>query len=98
MRFLGTRILRNNPSQLWDALDHGETIVLTADGKPRGIILATSEGEFEQSIEIVRRVQYQLALERAWASARASGAERITDAEMEKEIAAARRTRARRAS
>lgn len=98
MKFVGTRVLRNNPSQLWSALEEGETVVLTVDGKPRGIILPTSEGVFEQSIEIVRRVRYQLALERAWAAARASGAEQINDAAIEKEITAARRARARRAS
>jgi PHD/YefM family antitoxin component YafN of YafNO toxin-antitoxin module len=98
MRFFGMRILRNNPGELWSALDEGETVVLTADGKPRGIILGTSEGEFEQTMEALRRVRFQLALERTWAAARASGAEQITDADLEEEIAATRRGRARRTS
>ena len=92
------RILRNNPGELWSALDKGETVVLTADGKPRGIILGTSEDEFEQTMEVLRRVRFQLALERTWAAARASGAEQITEAEIEKEIAATRRARTRRSS
>ena len=100
MRFFGMRILRNNPGQLWSTLDQGETVVLTADGKPRGIILRTSEEEFEQTMEVVRRVQspVQVALKRTWAAARASGSEQITDDEIEKEIDATRRARARRAS
>jgi antitoxin (DNA-binding transcriptional repressor) of toxin-antitoxin stability system len=98
MRFFGVRVLRNTPGELWSALDEGETVVLTTDGKPRGIILPTSEADFEQTIEVLRRLRFQLALERGWAAARASGSEQITDAEIEKEIAAARRKRARRAS
>lgn len=93
MRFFGMRVMRNNPGELWSALDAGETVVLTADGKPRGIMVATSEAEFEQTMEVLRRVRFQLALERAWAAARASGAEQITDAEIDKEIAAVRRAR-----
>jgi hypothetical protein len=98
MRFFGMRVLRNNPGEFWSALDEGETVVLTAGGKPRGIMLATSEAEFEQTLELLRRLRYQIALERAWAAARAGGAEQITEAEIEKEITAVRRTRARRAS
>lgn len=96
MRFFGTRILRNNPGEFWAALDEGETVVLTADGKPRGIILPTSEAEFEQAIDVLRRVRYQVALERAWAAARESGADQISEAEIEEEIAAVRRARTRR--
>ncbi|HUF49685.1 MAG TPA: hypothetical protein VMN60_02555 [Longimicrobiales bacterium] len=98
MRFFGIRVLRNTPGELWAALDEAETVVLTADGKPRGIILATSEADFEDTLEVLRRVRFQLALERAWAAARESGAEQISDTEIEKEIAAVRRARARRAS
>ncbi|MQA89400.1 MAG: hypothetical protein GEU90_04075 [Gemmatimonas sp.] len=98
MRFFGTRILRNNPGEFWAALEEGETVVLTAEGKPRGIILPTSEGEFEQVMDVLRRVRYQLALERAWAAARESGADRISDEEIEEEIAAVRRARTRRVS
>lgn len=98
MRFFGTRVLRNNPGEFWAALDEGDTVVLTADGKPRGIILPTSEADFEKVIDVLRRVRYQMALEQAWAAARESGADRISDSEIEKEIAAVRRTRARRAS
>ncbi len=97
MRFFGTRVLRNNPGALWAALDSGDTVVLTAEGKPRGLILATSEDDFEQVLDVLRRLRLQLATERAWAAARASGADQLTDTDIEKEIAAARRAR-RRAS
>jgi hypothetical protein len=72
--------------------------VLTSDGKPRAIILPTSEADFEQSLEVLRRVRFQLALERAWAAASATGADQITEADIEKEIASVRGRRARRAS
>jgi antitoxin (DNA-binding transcriptional repressor) of toxin-antitoxin stability system len=98
MRFFGMRVLRNTPGELWSALDEGETVVLTADGKPRGIILPASEADFEQTIEVLRRLRFQLALERGWAAARAGGAEQIPDGEIEKEISGVRRRRARRAS
>jgi len=98
MRFLGIRVLRNTPGELWSALDEGETVVLTADGKPRGIILSTSETDFEDTLETLRRVRFQLALDRTWAAAREKGAEQISDAEIQREIAAVRRARARRAS
>src|SRR5688500_1399600 len=98
MRIFAIRVLRNNPGELWSALEEGETVVLTREGKPGGIILPTSEGEFEQTLEVLRRVQFQFALKGAWSAARASGAEQVTDAEIDKEIAAVRRKRRRRAS
>jgi len=98
MRFFGMRILRNTPGELWSALDEGETVVLTVDGKPRGIILGTSEEDFEETLEVLRRVRLRLALERAWAEARESGADQISDADIEREIAAVRHARTRRAS
>ena len=98
MRFFGIRVLRNTPGELWSALDEGETVVLTADGKPRGIIVATSEEEFEETLEVLRRVRFQRALERAWESARESGAEQTLEDDVDREIAAVHRKRARRAS
>lgn len=90
--------LRNTPGELWSALDEGEMVVLMADGKPRGIIVATSEEDFEETLEVLRRVRFQRALEGAWESARESGAEQISDDDLEREIAVLRRKRARRAS
>lgn len=74
MKFLSTRDLRNRPGYVRD-LARKEDLVLTANGKPFGILLGVNEDDFEETLRVIRQAK---AL-RAVAQIRKQAAERGLD-------------------
>ena len=53
MKFVTIRELRNRPGRIWDEL-RGDDLVLTADGKPVGILVGVEEEDLEASLGALR--------------------------------------------
>ena len=56
MKFLSTRDLRNRPGYVRD-LARKEDLVLTANGKPFGILLGVNEDDFEETLKVIGQVK-----------------------------------------
>jgi antitoxin (DNA-binding transcriptional repressor) of toxin-antitoxin stability system len=92
MKFLSTRDLRNRPGYVRD-LAQKDDLVLTANGKPIAILVGVGEDEFEEAARAIRRAKAQLALSRMRRQAATRGTDRLSSAEIDAEIRAARAKR-----
>jgi hypothetical protein len=94
MKFVSVRELRNSPGKVWKRLENDD-LVVTANGKPVGLLLEVDEGSFERTLAAVRRARGLLALSEIRARAAAAGSARLPAGAIAREIAAVRRQRAR---
>ena len=72
MKFISVRELRNRPGVVWEELQ-GEDLVLTANGKPVGILLGVANEDIEDTIESVRRARALQAVSKMRRRAAATG-------------------------
>jgi hypothetical protein len=92
VRFVSVRELRNSPGKVWKRLE-SDDLVVTANGKPVGLLLEVDEESFEETLLAVRRARGLIALGEIRAAATASGAAKLSRLEIDREIRAARRRR-----
>ena len=90
MRFLSVRELRNEPGKVWRELEQ-EDLVVTANGRPVGILVSVKEGDLEQTLLALRRARAAVAVSRMRRRAGERGVERFSAAEIDREIRAVRR-------
>jgi len=93
MKILSFRELRNTPGAFWRKLRRERTLAVTANGVPKAVVIDVAGGDLEEALMIAERVQAQLALSRIRAKSREVGTDRLSPAEIEAEISAARRAR-----
>ena len=91
MKLLTIRELRNNPGKVWRELRR-EDLVLTANGKPIGILVGVEE-DLEEALATVRRLRAALAVSRMRREAQEAGRDRLTAEEIAAEVRAAREAR-----
>lgn len=92
MKFISVRELRNHPGQVWEDLKQDD-LVLTANGKPVGILLGVAEEDLEEALTALRRARAQLAVSKMRRRAAETGLAEMTLEEIEEEIQAVRRGR-----
>jgi prevent-host-death family protein len=97
MRFIGIRDLRNKLSQIRDELDREKEIIITSNGKPIAILSAVSEDNLEEQLEAFRQARAVAAVNALQRASARSGADKIALNEINEEIQAVRRERAKRA-
>ena len=90
MRFLSVRELRNEPGKVWRELEQ-EDLVVTANGRPVGILVSVKEGDLEQTLLALRRARAAVAVSRMRRRAAERRTERLSAAEIDREIRAVRR-------
>lgn len=95
MKFVAVRDLRLKPGQVWERLDREGEMIITSNGKPIALLTRIKEEDFEKTVAAVRRARALMAMEEMQRASLAAGADRMSDAEIEAEISAARRRRAR---
>jgi antitoxin (DNA-binding transcriptional repressor) of toxin-antitoxin stability system len=95
MRFVAVRDLRLKPGRVWERLDREREIILTSNGKPIALLTRINEEDFEKSVAAVRRARALMAMEEMQRASLVAGKNRMSDAEIETEIKAVRRGRAR---
>jgi antitoxin (DNA-binding transcriptional repressor) of toxin-antitoxin stability system len=92
MKFVSTRDLRNRPGYV-RKLAQREDLVLTANGKPIAMLLGVEEDELEDTAQAIRQARAQLALSRMRKKAASIGTDKMSLAEINAEIRAARAKR-----
>jgi PHD/YefM family antitoxin component YafN of YafNO toxin-antitoxin module len=93
MRMVSSRELAARPGKVWGELEREGSLVITKDGKPRAILLPTSEETLLDDLAEQIRARARRAVSAIRREAAARGTARLTPAEIEREIAAARKTR-----
>ncbi|HEV8608939.1 MAG TPA: type II toxin-antitoxin system prevent-host-death family antitoxin [Thermoanaerobaculia bacterium] len=92
MRYMSVRELRNRPGRLWSTLSK-EDVVLTSNGKPMGVLVGVDETRLDDTVEAIRRAKAILAVSRMRKKAAESGLNRLSMAEIKREIREVRRRR-----
>jgi len=91
MKFLPVREFRLHPGAVWRRLRQEQELVLTAKGKPIGLLTPLDEASFEQTIRMWRQARGMAALAQLQQEARAKGLDRLKPAKVEAEIRRLRR-------
>lgn len=92
MRYVTIRELRNSPGRVWTTLSKGD-VVLTANGKPKGVLVGVDETHLDDTVEAIRRAKAMLAVSRVRKMASESGRAGLSMAEINRQIRLARQTR-----
>lgn len=92
MQFISVREMNTKPKEIWEKIKN-EEVVITSNGKPIALLSAVSEGTLEKTIRMIRRSRALMALEEMQKKSLASGLDKITDAAIESEIHAVRKSR-----
>ena len=92
MRFVSVRELRNSPGKLWASLSKAD-VVLTANGKPMGVLVGVDESRLDETVDAIRRAKAAMAVSRMRKRAAEAGTSRLTMAEINREVREVRRKR-----
>ncbi len=95
MKFVSVRDFRLKPGQVWERLGREGEMIVTSNGRPIALLIPVNEDNFEQTVAALRRSRVLMALEGMQRASLAAGTDRMSEAEIEAEIKAARRSRAR---
>lgn len=95
MKFVSVRDLRLKPKKIWKLAKEEKDLVITANGRPVAILTGTDEESFEEQLNAIRRARTLLALESVQAESVRKGTHQISREQIDDEIRAARRDRAK---
>ena len=93
---LATREFRAHPERALAAIGRQGRLLVTAAGKPRAILIATSEKTWTRDLAVLDRVGMARAVDAIRKDAVTTGAGKLTAEEIEAEISAVRAARRRR--
>jgi len=95
MKFLSVRDLRGKSAQVWKELPKEREMVITSNGRPIAILAAISESNLEESLTAFRQARAVEAAANLQRRSVDQGTDRITMDEIDTEIKAVRKMRAR---
>jgi len=96
MKTIALRILAASPGLVWAALEREGALVVTKDGVPRSIMVPTSDATLVEDIQEIVFARARKAVREIRTRAAETGAADLTQADIEREITAARRARRQR--
>ena len=97
MKTIASRTLAASPGQVWAALEREGALVVTKDGVPRSIMVPTSDATLVEDIQEIVFARARRAVREIRTRAAETGAADLTQADIEREIQAARQARRQRA-
>ena len=95
MKFVSVRDLRGKSAQLWKELPEEREMVITSNGRPIAILSAISESNLEESLAAFRQARAVKAVVSLQRRSVKQGTDRISMDEINAEIKAIRKKRAR---
>ena len=95
MKFISVRELRGRSAEVWRRLGKEGELVITSNGKPIALLTPTDEDNFEDSLRELRRVRAMDAIATLQRRSVARGLDRLSSEQIDAEIAATRKSRAR---
>jgi antitoxin (DNA-binding transcriptional repressor) of toxin-antitoxin stability system len=93
MKFLSVRDLRSKSADVWKGLAAEREMVVTSNGRPIAILSAVTEETLEETLVAIRRSRAVAAVSELQRQSVQRGADAMTEAEVDAEIAAVRRGR-----
>ena len=94
MRFISVRDLSTKPREIWSKIKD-EEVVITSNGKPIALLSGVTEDTLEKTVRSIRRSRALIALEEMQKKSIEVGLDKWTDAQIESEIRAVRKSRKR---
>lgn len=98
MDYVTVRELRDKSGEIWQRVEAGEEFVVTRNGKPFALLVHTEPGDVEAALRAHRAARFGAVVARIQAHARETGADKLTDEEIQAEIDAVRKERRRKAA
>jgi antitoxin (DNA-binding transcriptional repressor) of toxin-antitoxin stability system len=95
MKFVSVRDLRGKSAQLWKELPEEREMVITSNGRPIAILSAISESNLEESLAAFRQARAVKAVASLQRRSVEQGTDRVSMDEINAEIKAIRKKRAR---
>jgi prevent-host-death family protein len=96
MDYVAVGELSRKPGEVWRRVEAGQAVGITRRGLPIAVVIGVGLDEAE-ALRAYRAARFGAALKRLQDNARASGADRLTDEEIQAEIDAVRAERRRAA-
>ncbi|CAN5802078.1 hypothetical protein BH20VER1_BH20VER1_22410 [soil metagenome] len=96
MRIIPSRDLVASPAKVWKLLQTEGSVVITKDGKPRGILLPTSDVTLIEDLQDQIRARARRAVSEVRRQAARRGTDKLSSEEIDAEISAARKNRRRK--
>ena len=96
VKWIPSRELSAHPGRALAAVSRAGRVLVTANGKPRAIMIPTSEETFARDLEMLDRVTLTRAVEAIRADSVMNGTDDLTLEEIGAEVAAVRNSRRRR--
>ncbi len=93
MEYVTIRDLRLKPGEVWDKLRRQGELILTSNGRPVAIISDVNEENVEETVAALRGARALAAVSRMRRAAAESGLDRLSEDEIEAEIAELRSAR-----
>jgi hypothetical protein len=97
MKTIASRTLAASPGKVWEDLEREGAVVITKDGVPRSIMVPTSDVTLLEDVQELVFARARKAVRAIRARAAATGSDGLPPATIDREIAAARRARRRKA-
>jgi antitoxin (DNA-binding transcriptional repressor) of toxin-antitoxin stability system len=95
MKFISVRDLRGKSAQVWKELPQEREMIITSNGRPIAIIAAISDSNLEESLSAFRQARAVEAVASLQRRSVEMGSDKITMGEIDAEIKAVRKKRAR---
>jgi antitoxin (DNA-binding transcriptional repressor) of toxin-antitoxin stability system len=95
MTFISVRDLRGKSAQVWKELPREREMIITSNGRPIAIIAAISDSNLEESLSAFRQARAVEAVASLQRRSVKMGNDKITMDEIDAEIKAVRKKRAR---
>jgi antitoxin (DNA-binding transcriptional repressor) of toxin-antitoxin stability system len=95
MKFISVRDLRSKSAQVWKQLPQEREMIITSNGRPIAIIAAISDSDLEESLSAFRQARAVEAVASLQRRSVKMGTDKMTMDEIDAEIKAVRRKRAR---
>ena len=96
MKTIASRTLAASPGQVWAALEREGALVVTKDSVPRSIMVPTSDATLVEDIQEIVFARARRAVREIRTRAAETGAADMSQADIEREIEAARQARRQR--
>lgn len=95
MKFVSVRDLRGKSADIWRDLPVEREMVVTSNGRPIAVLSAVTESNLEESLAAFRRVRAIEAVAALQRESVARGTDKLTEDDVNAEIAAVRSARVR---
>jgi antitoxin (DNA-binding transcriptional repressor) of toxin-antitoxin stability system len=95
MKFISVRDLRGKSAQVWKELPQEREMIITSNGRPIAIIAAIGDSNLEESLSAFRQARAVEAVASLQRRSVEMGNDKITMDEIDAEIKAVRKKRAR---